>query len=198
MNDQKSKQIDTICADDASVAWPLFQAEYGGSRPTSALQLNIVSLNPKIAMQLNRKWHSRLPEIANWRMCDAFAAECGNRYYAVALWSFPSNQNMFKQGCFELRRMAVSQDAPKNTASRMLAVMARLIRNQRPEVSRLISYQDTSVHKGTIYKAAGWTCVGKTHEDGACGWDNNVRFRHEANGKEPLLSVKHRWELAIR
>ena len=47
-----------------------------------------------------------------------------------------------------------------------------------PEVPLLISYQDTDVHTGTIYKAAGW------REDGsqrlayvtvaACGWEQGV------------------------
>lgn len=148
-------------------------------------------------MELNRLWHSRLPEIQNWKMCEGYGAECNNLYYAVALWSVPCNQNLYLQGCWELRRMAVAADAPKFTASRMLAVMSRMIRVEHPEVKRLISYQDTEVHKGTIYKAAGWTCVGKTHEGGKCGWDNNVRFRREANGKDPLLSVKHRWEKVI-
>lgn len=185
-------------ADDARIACPLFQAEYGGLTPTSALQLKIVKIHPKRGMELNGLWHSRLPEISNYGMCDAYAAEFGNVYYAVALWSVPCNQNLFKAGCWELRRMAIAPDAPRNTASRMLRIMASIIRKERANVNRIISYQDTSVHLGTIYKAAGWTCVGRTHKGGACGWSNNVRFRAESNGKKPLLSVKHRWELEIK
>jgi hypothetical protein len=185
------------CADDVRVACPLFHAEYGGANPTSALQLRIVKINPQSAMRMNRLWHSRVPEIANWRMCQAYGAVHQNIFYAVALWSNASNQNMHAEGCYELRRFAIAPDAPKNTASRMLSVMVRLIRKDRPEVKRLISYQDTAVHTGTIYKASGWTCAGKTHAGGACGWTNNVRLRAEANGKEPLLSIKHRWELTV-
>jgi hypothetical protein len=186
-----------FCVDDAMVACPLFQGEYGGSKPTSALQLRIVRIDSKIAAELNRRWHSRLPEIPNFKMCEAFAAEFGNLYYAVALWSTPSNQNMFLAGCYELRRFAISPDAPKNTASRMLSVMKKMIHQRMPHIKRLISYQDTEVHSGTIYKASGWKCAGKTHKGSACGWDNNVRFRFESNGKKPLHSIKHRWELDL-
>jgi len=185
------------CADDVSVACPLFQGEYGGSCPTSALQLNIAKVSAERAMVLNRKWHSRLPEIPNYRMCEAYAAEFGNVFYAVALWSTPSNQNMYKAGCFELRRFAISPDAPAMTASRMLGIMRRLIHKAHPEVKRLISYQDTAVHHGTIYKAAGWKCAGKTHAGSPCGWSNNARFRNESNGREVLESVKHRWEYQL-
>lgn len=187
-----------VCADDARIACPLFQVEYGGSKPTSALQLRVVRVSSKTGEQLNRMWHSRLPRIDNWKMCEAFAAECNNIYYAVALWSNPCNQNMHEQGCYELRRFAIAPDSPKNTASRMLSIMRRMIQESHPEIRRLISYQDTSVHSGTIYRASGWTCAGKTHQGGACGWDNNVRFRAETNGKNPLLSVKHRWEYHLK
>jgi hypothetical protein len=185
-------------ADDARVACPLFQAEYGGSQPTSALQLRIGKIAPRTAMTLNRLWHSRLPEISNWRMCEGYGAEFGNVYYAVALWSVPCNQNLFKMGCYELRRLAIAEDAPRNTASRMLSVMRRQIEKSHPEVNMLVSYQDTAVHVGTIYKAAGWKCRGKTHQGGACGWSNNVRFRAESNGKEPLLSGKVRWDYPLK
>jgi hypothetical protein len=186
------------CADDARVALPLFQAEYGGSIPTSALQLRVVKVGYQTAAKLNKQWHSRLPSISNAGMCECFAAEFSNIFYAVALWSVPCNQNMHAAGCYELRRLAIAEDAPPNTASRMLAVMRRIVQGGHPEVKRLISYQDTSVHAGTIYKAAGWYCAGKTHKGGACGWNNNVRFRPEDNGAEPLHSVKHRWEYQIR
>ncbi len=80
------------CGDSIRVVHPLFQEEGGGSSPTSPLQLNITRIHPKKAAARNRQWHSRLPEIANWQVCEAYAAESNNIYYAVALWSYPSNQ----------------------------------------------------------------------------------------------------------
>lgn len=89
--------------------------------------------------------------------------------------------------------MAIADDAPKNTASRMLRVMKDIIRRERPDILRLISYQDTEVHKGTIYKAAGWNAT-VTSEYRA--WLN-------VNGRRPQKSVqseasKVRWEYVLR
>jgi hypothetical protein len=87
-----------------------------------------------------------------------FAAEFSGGYYAIAIWTDPIAANRMRnaENTIELRRMAISADAPKNTASRMLAVMARLLKRKFPELNRLISYQAVEVHAGTIYKAAGW------------------------------------------
>jgi len=34
--------------------------------------------------------------------------------------------------------------------------MLREIKKEFPHIKRVISYQDTAVHRGTIYKASGW------------------------------------------
>jgi hypothetical protein len=125
-----------------------------------------VQMNVHTACEYNRKWHSRLPRIEwgnvvrnTYYVC--YGASYNNWCYAVAIWSSPVAQNRMIDGktILELRRMAISQDAPKNTASRMISVMVRLIRNKFPLVTKLISYQDTEVHSGTIYKASGWKSV---------------------------------------
>ena len=38
-----------------------------------------------------------------------------------------------------------------------------------PEIVKLISYQDTEVHQGTIYKAGGWT-VGRITKASEVRW----------------------------
>ena len=175
---------------------PLFQTAEGGSIPTSALQLEIVKVDYKTAAMLNEKWHSRMPKIGMAGCCKpCFAAVCGGIYYAVAMWSRPVAANRIKGGeqCLELRRMAVSGDAPNNAASRMLRVMKDIIRRERPDIVRLISYQDTEVHHGTIYKAAGWQAV----------LVSKYRAWTDANGRRPQKSVqseaaKVRWEYALK
>jgi hypothetical protein len=176
-------------ADDVEVAYPLFQAEWGGSIPTSALHLNIRPIPARTAMELNRKWHSRLPEIGNGLQCFWYGAECGNRWYAVAAWSNPVARLLNGLGLLELRRMAISDSAPKNTASRMLKVMAKLIRNNRPETKGLVSYQDTDVHQGTIYKAAGWHPREMKGSQSKWAMPNRNRLNGPASE-----SVKVRWE----
>ena len=182
-------------ADDARVACPLFQAEYGGSTPTSALQLHIGKITSKLAVKLNKKWHSRMPQLDCYNICaPCFVAECNNLYYAIAMWSLPIAANRITNGnqCLELRRMAIAPDAPKNTASRMLGIMARIIRKERPDIIRLLSYQDTEVHKGTIYAAAGWKAV-RTAD--FVSWDNHSKRPGKINQSH---APKVRWELAIR
>jgi len=182
-----------FCADDARVAYPLFQAEYGGSTPTSALQLKVAKMPSRMAMALNRKWHSRLPEIGNGMQCVAYGATCSNVWYAVALWSAPVARLLNGKGLLELRRMAIADDAPKNTGSRMLRIMAMLIKRERPDVLALMSYQDTDVHTGTIYKAAGWTP--RVMSDSQSKWAMPNRPRSNGPASQ---SVKVRWELVLR
>ncbi|MCX6706146.1 MAG: hypothetical protein NTV24_03540, partial [Candidatus Woesebacteria bacterium] len=50
----------------------------------------------------------------------------------------------------------LSDKCPKNTASRVLSLMTKMIKKKFPDIKRLISYQDLDVHNGTIYKASGW------------------------------------------
>lgn len=186
---------EVFCADDARVACPLFQAEYGGSRPTSALQLRVCRVGSKLAATLNKLWHSRMPRIDCYQICSpCFAAECNNIYYAIAMWSLPIAANRIKDGdrCLELRRMAIAPDAPQNTASRMLSIMARIIRNERQDVIRLLSYQDTAAHKGTIYSAAGWKPV-RTSE--FMSWRAHSKRPGNIDQSD---SPKVRWELDLQ
>ena len=186
-----------ICGESIRVVHPLFQEEGGGSIPTSPLQLHVGKISQRLAMQLNGEWHSRLPHISNWKTCTAYGAEYQGVWYAVAMWATPSSASLNGRNWYELKRFAIAPDAPRYTASRMLSVMRKMIKKDMPTVERLISYQDTEVHFGTIYKAAGWTCAGKTHKGGKTGWSTHQRFRAESNGKNVLLADKFRWELEL-
>lgn len=65
--------------------------------------------------------------------------------------------------------------------------MRRHIQKVFPEIALLVSYQDTEVHFGTIYKADNWQAV---HESPGTSWTNKTRQRN----KEQSLAVKVRWE----
>jgi hypothetical protein len=84
--------------------------------------------------------------------------------------------------------MAIADDAPKNTASRMIGWMLRELR-KTGEYTKAISYQDTAVHAGTIYKASGWVARG-FRKGGKDTWSNNVRKRNECQAD----GDKVRWE----
>lgn len=185
------------CADDVMDNMPLFRSGLGGSNPTSALHLKIRECGMRRAQELNRAWHSVLPEthlgnlVGNNRNV-AYEAEVNEVSYAVAIWTTPIAANRLTDGwlILELRRMAISDKAPRNTASRMLAVMTRLIKKRWPELKRLVSYQAEKHHRGTIYRAAGWHPVATSE---AQTW-------HEGESRAVMQtdSAKVRWELELR
>jgi len=142
-------------------------------------------------MELNRKWHSRLPIINNWVNCNlCYGAIYDGIYYAIAMWSNPTARLIDHRTVLELRRMAIAPDAPKNTASRMLRIMKYHIRKKMPKIVKLISYQDTEAHKGTIYKASGWRKA-----------DNYISRRriweYRPNRTTQACAPRIRWELNI-
>jgi hypothetical protein len=111
--------------------------------------------------------------------------------YATAIWSAPAARLLPAKTWLELRRLAVGPGAPRNTPSRMLAVMTRILRKDRPDLERLVSYQDTQAHSGAIYRAAGWV-PGRT--DPGRQWDTPSRRRPPNQTKAP----RRRWEMVLR
>lgn len=191
----RGSEDSSICADDARIACPLFQAEYGGSTPTSALQLRFEKCPEVVFSALNSLWHSRLPRIGNSHFRVCYSAECNNRFYAVAAWSNPVARLLPQLEWLELRRFAIASDAPKYTASRMLGWMRRDIIKRFPDVVRLISYQDLDAHTGTIYKASGWKHAEnfKPRARGWIGWGTRPRKGRTNQAVAPRM----RWEMEI-
>ncbi len=203
MKDQRKNTEIVSRADSIRVLRPLFQTGDGGSIPTSALQLKIEEINRYVARDLNMAWHSRLP-IYSTGFClnslVSYGAVFDETVYAIAIWTNPVSPALPQKEWLELRRMAIAPDAPKNTASRMLGVMARLIRVKFPKVKKLISYQDEEFHRGTIYKAAAWR-PGSRHKGGSWdrpnavnSWNGKPRTRPDLNN---AVGPKIRWEKDI-
>jgi hypothetical protein len=166
--------------------------------PTSPKQFELKVIRAQTACDLNAKWHSRLP-IIDWSnvvrnthyVCFGLMFE--GEYFASAIWSSPVAQNRFKYGkqMLELRRMAVSNNCPYNTATWMLARMRKHIQVYMPDIALLVSYQDTEVHSGTIYKADNWSAVA---ESPGMSWTTGKRDRNV----EQSLAVKVRWEYKVK
>ena len=193
-----------MSGDSVRVAQPLFPVEGQGSIPMSPLQFEIVQIETKLAKQLNKLWHSRLP-IYDTGFClnslISYGAIYNNVFFAIAIWSNPVAQALPQKSWVELRRMAICDDAPKNTASRMMSIMVKLIKTYFPFVCKLISYQDVEVHQGTIYKASGWE-IGAYHKGGSWNrpnaknsWNDKPRTRPDLN---KATGPKIRWEKQIR
>lgn len=188
------------CADGAMVARPLFQAGGGGSIPTSALQLRFVEVPMVYAQKMNERWHSLLPrtDLGNL-LCGsisvAYVAEWEGMYYAIAIYSQPIIRAVAKDGkTLELRRLAICKEAPKNTASRMMAITKKLVKKKYPFLKRIISYLAVDVHSGTIYKAAGWKPVGKVVDARP---QRKFGDKNRATGPLQTKSRKQRWEIKL-
>jgi hypothetical protein len=151
------------------------------------------------AVEMVRLWHSRLPNTQRGPWTHAFRGHCHDQTYVVALWNNCSARTL-PQSWRELRRMACAPDAPRNTASRFLGWMARWFTDNEPSVDRLISYQDTAVHEGTIYKAAGWVVgsegVTRLRDRSKARVGTSRMYRTSINGTDADMSRKVRWEKA--
>lgn len=191
------------CVDRIRVLHPLFQAGNGGSIPTSTLRARDLVFEecPKYhAVDLIRAWHSRLPNCQKGPWTHAFRGHVDGITYVVALWNNPSGR-MLPGHWRELRRMACSPDSPKNTSSRFLGWMVRWFRKNYPQCEKLISYQDTAVHTGTIYRAAGWKAEWVTQKRIRNRSKNRVgttrSYRSNLNGVETDAVSKIRWAIEI-
>lgn len=174
-----------IPIDDMRSAMPLFEG-FGDSIPTSPKQFDVRPIPLARALALNDAWHSRLPKLTNPQGCFSFCAEFKGSCFAVAIWGHPVARAYNDKNFVELRRMAIVDEAPRFTATFMLGWMLRWLRRETDYV-RAISYQDTEVHQGTIYKASNWkgTAVKGTP------WD---RPGHNRKRNSWNIGDKVRWE----
>lgn len=185
----------------AMEAFPLFQEGDGGSIPTSPLQFTIEEIGMRLAQDLNREWHSMLPrtDLGNLlcgNMSVAYGAFFEGRWYAVAIWSQPIIRSICDGKTIELRRLAISGDAPKNTASRMLSIMRKEVKHKYPFLEKAVSYLAVDVHAGTIYKASGWQPVGKVVAARLQRF-SNINKRTRATAPLQTKSRKQRWEIEL-
>jgi hypothetical protein len=156
--------------------------------------IEIQECRAQVACMLNELWHSRLPLI-HWSnvvrnthyVCFVFKYK--EAIIGVGIWSSPVAQNRMKDGkrILELRRLALSNVCPKNTASKVISVMIDKIKEKFPEIIKLVSYQDTEVHLGTIYKASNWV---KGGEVDFIDWSSEKRKRNKIQSD----ASKIRWE----
>ena len=165
--------------------------------PESPKLMSLREVGVDYAMQKNSDWHSRLPVTSHSNMVRNahkvfYGAEYKDHCFAVAMWTDPVAGNRMSKDhiWIELRRLAIAPDAPKFTATWMISKMVKEIKKKFPDVTMLVSYQDTEVHTGTIYKAANWRLdtVSKFQE-----WSSEKRKRNVLQSK----ADKIRWSYAI-
>jgi hypothetical protein len=79
--------------------------------------------------------------------------------------------------------------------------MVDYFRRYCPERQKCISYQDTAVHRGTIYKAAGWkigyVSKARTRDRSLYHVGTRRLYRSSMNGVDVDASEKTRWEMDL-
>ena len=162
---------------------------------TSHLNIEVKETSASVACTLNEIWHSRLPQLnpSNvWRnkhyICFLFLLD--EAVVGTGIWSSPVARMLSNKTLLELRRLALSKHCPKNTATFVLSKMAKAIKQKFPDITTLISYQDTEVHLGTIYKAANWK---QSNISTGGEWTRKSRGREKVQTTSP----KVRWEYQI-
>lgn len=113
-----------------------------------------------LVSDLIARWHSTLPNAP--AVCQVMFVASGPNHtpIAVAMWNHPTATHEDQEHTLELQRQAHGPHAPRNLGTWFLARQRRWIRHNMPHVTRLISYQDADVHRGTLYAADNWTVAG--------------------------------------
>ncbi len=69
-------------------------------------------------------------------------------------------------GFLELNRMAFDDVLPRNSESRALSILFRMLRKTRPDIEWIVSFADaTQCGDGTIYRASGFVLSGLRRSD---------------------------------
>jgi hypothetical protein len=75
----------------------------------------------------------------------------------------------------EINRMALSDYMPKNSESRCLSIIFKLIKKNYPHIKLIISFSDaTQCGDGTIYRASGFNLIGIKENKNICKINNSI------------------------
>lgn len=143
---------------------PLFQADEGGSIPTSALRFFISPVAHSVAESWIEQWHysHRMPTGKN----IPFALWDNHEIYAVIVYGIGVNPYQAKflgvETVLEIKRMARSEPRLDYPLSRFISITIGFVRKQSM-VDAIIAFADPEQgHEGTVYKAAGFKLEGKS------------------------------------
>ena len=177
----------------------------GGSIPTAPLhilqpkELRLAKITRETARRIWNELHYLHRDFANPSLeLGVFNATMSELVGAIA-FSAPlgGSRPGGNPSMWEIRRMWLSDErCARNSESRVLSIACRVVvPNIAPHVRQIISYSDLQGmnHKGTIYKAAGFTFHGMTQVDpNGEGWGTHAG--HEVKDNWP----KRRWILWLK
>ena len=161
--------------------------------------IKIQRIPPKDTKELilTKHYAQRLPSIS-W----AFGLFVKNKLVGVCTYGKPASNALcegicgieYKSKVFELNRLIVSVELPKNTLSLFVSKTLKMLKD---EDLIIVSYADDGVgHKGYIYQATNFIYTGKTKERTDKYMPGNKHSRHYTEEYKHLRKVrtpKHRY-----
>jgi hypothetical protein len=122
------------------------------------------------------EWHSFRKCPQGWRV--AFILTDGIAIYGVSTFGRPVARREDQERTLEHTRMALSSEAPRNSATFFMAQCRKWIRENMPEINRLISYVPAGKYKGITYLGDNWRVVYE-NQISTARWTNR-KSRHDA------------------
>lgn len=139
----------------------------------TARDIEVKPINSAAAEQCVKRWHYSGRVVQNSQV--HLGAVVGGRLLGVMSFGPPLDRRKVLglvrdtawDGMMELNRMAFSDELPRNSESRCLAVACRILSARYPALEWLLSFADgVQCGDGTIYRAAGWllTNIGESSQ----------------------------------
>lgn len=118
-----------------------------------------------LVRHLIEQWHSTHGSRPIWK--QAFVLKHGVSIIGVSVWGMPTARLEDRSGAtWEHYRMALSPQTPHDGASWFMARNRDWIRDNEPQVVRLIAYVDEEIHRGITYISDNWSVVYRGRRNG--------------------------------
>ena len=183
------------CGDSLMVEQDLFQSLDGGSIPTSPLQLFFRKIQQANANRVFTKFHYAHRAVPISECFGAYKVDKMQTLVGAISFGKPASNSLCEGCCgkenayriFELNRLWMSNECPKNSESRFIGWSLRILKQLHPDWI-LVSYADTEQnHSGAIYRATGWIYTGLSAE--------RMEWRERGTNKHSKSVTENRkWE----
>lgn len=137
-----------------------------------------VTRDKELVNMLVNSWHSWRKAPQGWRV--AFVLTDGIVIHGVSTFGRPVARREDQLTTLEHTRMALADTAPRNSASFFMAKCRAWIRDNMPDIVRLISYVPSREYSGITYRADNWRIV---YQDKKCSakWTNREGRENSQN-----------------
>ena len=149
--------------------------------PTSPLQFKMVSISKPMASEVYSRYHYLGDK--DFLALYSFGALYEGEIWGAITFGIPNAHTITglydkttQHGVVEITRLALRDDSPKNSCSRLIRIGLLQLKKVYP-VRLVITYADTAYdHTGTIYKASGFREHGLTDPKTDFVWpDGKIR-----------------------